>query len=62
MSLRETKKMHYAMNCIAKYCIMVIEEARRAIEEMRTSSAKNGLSDMSLEGINKEIRNYREGK
>ena len=50
------------MNCIAKYCIMVIEEARRAIEEMRTSSAKNGLSDMSLEGINKEIRNYREGK
>ena len=41
---------------------MVMGETKKAIEEMRASSAKNGLSDMSLEEINQEIQNYREEK
>ena len=35
---------------------MVMENAKRAIDEMRSASAQNGLSDMSLEEINEEIR------
>ena len=41
---------------------MVMGEAKKAIEEMRASSAKNGLSDMSLDEINQEIQNYRKEK
>lgn len=41
---------------------MVMEKAKRAIEEMRAMSKQNGLSDMSLEEINEEIRLSRKGK
>jgi len=41
---------------------MVMENAKRAIDEMRSASAQNGLSDMSLEEINEEIKLTREGK
>ncbi|MCR4736770.1 MAG: type II toxin-antitoxin system RelB/DinJ family antitoxin [Bacteroidales bacterium] len=41
---------------------MVMEKAKRAIEEMRAMSKQNGLSDMSLEEINEEIKLSRKGK
>lgn len=41
---------------------MVMENAKRAIDEMRSASAQNGLSDMSLEEINEEIKLSRKGK
>lgn len=41
---------------------MVMENAKSAIEEMRANSARNGLSEMSLEEINEEIRLSREAK
>ena len=40
---------------------MVMENAKRAIDEMRSASAQNGLSYMSLEEINEEIKLTREG-
>lgn len=41
---------------------MVMENAKRSIDEMRAASAQNGLSDMSLEEINEEIRLSRKEK
>ena len=41
---------------------MVMEKAKRAIDEMRAISEQNGLSNMSLEEINEEIRFSREEK
>lgn len=41
---------------------LVMENAKRAIEEMRSASAQNGLSEMSLEEINEEIRLSRKEK
>lgn len=41
---------------------LVMENAKRAIDEMRASSAQNGLSEMSLEEINEEIRFSRKRK
>jgi len=41
---------------------MVMENAKRSIDEMRAASAQNGLSEMSLEEINEEIRLSRKEK
>ncbi|MBQ4433009.1 MAG: type II toxin-antitoxin system RelB/DinJ family antitoxin [Bacteroidales bacterium] len=40
----------------------IVEEAQQAIEEMRASSKKRGLSDMTLEEINEEIALSRKKK
>ncbi len=40
----------------------IVEEAQQAMEEMRASSKKHGLSDMTLEEINKEITLSRKKK
>ena len=40
----------------------IVEEAQQAIEDMRVSSKKHGLSDMTLEEINKEIALSRKKK
>ena len=39
-----------------------MDEARQAVEEMRASSVKRGLSTMTLEEINEEIRKVRKGE
>ena len=40
----------------------IMDEARQAVEEMRASSVKRGLSTMTLEEINEEIRKVRKGE
>lgn len=40
----------------------IMDEARLAVEEMRASSVKRGLSTMTLEEINEEIRKVRKGE
>lgn len=40
----------------------IIDKGKQAILKMRDSSKRNGLSDMTLEEINGEIRLSREGK
>ena len=40
----------------------IMDEARQAIEEMRSTSEKRGLSTMTIEEINEEIRKARKGE
>ena len=37
-----------------------LERAWKAVERMRASALENGISDMSMEEIDEEIRQYRE--
>lgn len=40
----------------------IIDKGKLAILKMRESAQRNGLSDLTLEEINEEIRLSREGK
>lgn len=39
-----------------------LERAWEAVERMRASAVANGIADMSMEEIDEEIRQYREGR
>lgn len=58
-SLRE-QAIPFRVDLSTPYILM--EKAKIAIDEMRTNSEKSGLSELTLEEINEEIRNFREGK
>jgi len=45
-----------------RYSSSIMDEARQAVEEMRTTSEKRGLSTMTIEEINEEIRKARKGE
>lgn len=45
-----------------RYSSSTMDEARQAVEEMRTTSEKRGLSTMTIEEINEEIRKARKGE